>query len=33
MAAAVTALFLLAYLPWYLKDRKAAREKETQAVV
>ena len=33
MAAAVTALFLLAYLPWYLKDRKAAKEKETQAVV
>ena len=25
MAAAVTALFALAYLPWYLKDRKAAK--------
>ena len=25
MAAAVTALFFLAYLPWYLKDRKAKK--------
>lgn len=26
MALAVTALFVLAYLPWYLKDKKAAKE-------
>ena len=26
MAAAVTALYAVAYLPWYLKDRKAAKE-------
>jgi hypothetical protein len=25
MALAVTALYVLAYLPWYLVDRKAAR--------
>ena len=27
MVAAVTALFALAYLPWFLKDRKAAKQK------
>ena len=26
MALAITALFVLAYLPWYLKDKKAAKE-------
>lgn len=26
MAAAVTALFLLSYLPWFLKDRKAKKQ-------
>ena len=26
MALAVTVLFVLAYLPWYLKDRKAAKQ-------
>ena len=26
MAAAITALFFLAYLPWYLKDRKSAKQ-------
>ena len=26
MAAAISAMFALAYLPWYLKDRKAAKE-------
>lgn len=26
MAAAVTALYAVAYLPWYLKDRKAKKE-------
>jgi uncharacterized membrane protein YwaF len=25
MASAVTLLFILAYLPWYLKDRKAKK--------
>lgn len=27
MVAAVTVLFVLAYIPWYLKDKKAAKEK------
>ena len=26
MAAAITALFVLAYLPWYLKDKKAKKQ-------
>ena len=26
MAAAITAMYALAYLPWYLRDRKAARQ-------
>lgn len=33
MAAVITLLFALAYLPWYLKDRKAAvAQREAQAV-
>ena len=28
MAAAITTLFSLAYLPWYLKDRKAKKESD-----
>ena len=27
MAAAITALFAVAYLPWYIKDKKAQKEK------
>ena len=27
MVAAITALFAMAYLPWFLKDRKAAKQK------
>lgn len=30
MAAVITALYVVAYLPWYLKDRKA--QKQTQSV-
>ena len=26
MAVAVTAMFLLSYLPWYLKDRREAKQ-------
>ena len=29
MAAAITAMFALAYLPWYRKDKKAAKEQLT----
>ena len=29
MAAAITALYFVAYLPWYLKDRKAQKEEAT----
>ena len=32
MAAVVTLLFGLAYLPWYLKDRRTARPVETEDV-
>lgn len=32
MASAVTLLFVLAYLPWYIKDKKKAAEKTTQEV-
>ncbi len=32
MASAITLLFGVAYLPWYLKDRRAAKEKQTAAV-
>ena len=28
MAVAITALFFIIYLPWYLKDRKAKEAKE-----
>ena len=31
MAAAITAMFTLAYLPWYLKDRKAKKRAAAQA--
>ena len=27
MAAVITALFVLAYLPWYIKDKRAAKVK------
>ncbi len=33
MAAAITLLFFISYLPWYLKDRKAAKNAAEQAVV
>ena len=26
MAAAITALFVLVYLPWYIKDKRAAQK-------
>lgn len=29
MAAVITAMYALAYLPWYLKDKKASKEKTT----
>ncbi len=32
MAAVVTLLFAVAYLPWYLKDRKATRQQAAQKV-
>lgn len=32
MAAAVTFLFAVAYLPWFLKDRKAAQKTQSQTV-
>ena len=32
MASAITFLFVLAYLPWYLKDRKAAKAKLQETV-
>ena len=31
MAAVITLMFALAYLPWYLKDKKAAKEKTPTA--
>ena len=31
MAAVVTAMFFVAYLPWYLKDRKAAKQEKAAA--
>ena len=31
MAAVITALYVVAYLPWYLKDRKAKRKEPVQA--
>jgi hypothetical protein len=30
MVAAVTALFALSYLPWYLKDKKAAKRPDAE---
>ena len=32
MASAITLLFVLAYLPWYIKDRKAAKAKSQETV-
>ena len=32
MAFAITVLFVLAYLPWYLKDRKAAKQTAAELV-
>lgn len=26
MAAAITALFVLSYVPWFIKDKKAAKQ-------
>jgi len=33
IVAVITALFVLSYLPWYLKDKKAAKPKENEAIV
>jgi hypothetical integral membrane protein (TIGR02206 family) len=33
MAAAITLMFVLAYMPWYFKDRKAKREISAQITV
>jgi hypothetical integral membrane protein (TIGR02206 family) len=30
MISAITALFILVYLPWYIKDRKAQKNKDTE---
>ena len=32
MASAITLLFVLAYLPWHVKDRREAKEKQTAVV-
>ena len=33
MAAVITTMFVLAYIPWYLKDRKAKREAKEEIAV